>query len=61
MVLNDTGAEIWHAIDGRRTTDQVVEHVAAGAGLEPDDIREHVEAFLASLVELGVVVQLGAH
>jgi hypothetical protein len=57
MVLNDTGAEVWHAIDGSRTTEQVVEHVAAEAGLEPDEIREHVEAFVGSLVELGVVVR----
>jgi hypothetical protein len=57
MVLNDTGAQIWHAIDGRRTTDQVVAHVAGEAGLEPDEIREHVAAFLDSLVELGVVVR----
>jgi hypothetical protein len=35
----------------------VVAHVAAEAGLEPDEIREHVAAFLDSLVELGVVVR----
>lgn len=57
MVLNDTGAQIWQAVDGRRTTDQVVAHVAAEAGLQPDEIREHVAAFLDSLVELGVVVR----
>ena len=57
VVLADTAAEIWRAIDGKRNEDEIAAEVARHFGIGPDSIRADVHAFLAQLAELGLIVR----
>ena len=49
VVLTDSGAAIWLAVDGRRTDERIVSAVAEGFGAEVDQIAAQVRAFLQDL------------
>ena len=57
VVLADTAAEIWRAIDGERSEDEIATEVARHFGIGADAIRADVHAFLAQLAEIGLVVR----
>jgi hypothetical protein len=59
LVLGGTAGLIFvSAVDGG-TEDDVVQRVAASAGLDPADVRPDVLAFLDHLVSRGLLVRLG--
>ncbi|WP_291048140.1 PqqD family protein [Herbiconiux sp.] len=55
LVLSATAAEIWHAIDGRRSTDEIVSAVAGGYGIDGHEVRADVIDFLTQLRLAGVI------
>ena len=55
-VLQGSGAAIWSAVNGGRTTSQVVEAVAEEFGLTAVEVRADVVEFLGSLADLGLLV-----
>lgn len=57
-VLEGPAAAIWDAVDGARTTAEIVDVVAGEYGMAADDVRGDVQGFLASLAELGLIEAL---
>ena len=57
VVLTETSAAIWLSIDGASTDEQIVTQVAAAYGVNPDDIREQVLAFLKDLEQRHLIVR----
>ena len=57
VVLTETSAAIWLSIDGASTDEQIVTQVAAAYGVNPDDIREQVLAFLGDLEQRHLIVR----
>lgn len=54
QILDPVAAIIWEeALDGAPTG--LVERVAARTSAEPEEIRPHVDAFIADLVERGLL------
>ena len=56
LVLAGTGAVVWAAVLPGGGLDDVVARVAAATGESGADVRSGVEAFVAGLVEAGVLV-----
>lgn len=54
-ILSDSGSSIWRSIDGKRDDAAIVDAIAAAYGLEPDEVRADVYAFLEELSSLGLV------
>jgi Coenzyme PQQ synthesis protein D (PqqD) len=54
-VLNSTGAAIWLALDGTRTTDEIVSELSEAAAADPSRVRVDVKEFLRSLVDHGLL------
>ena len=55
LVLNDTGAAVWHLVDGRRSVDDIIAFVASTAGVHEAAVRRDVVGFLGSLEEQNLV------
>ena len=56
LVLNEIGGALWELIDGERSTAQLADEVAAAFDEVPRDrIETDVNAFLAALLEHGVI------
>ena len=55
LVLSETAAEIWYAIDGRRSTDEIISAVADGYGIPVHEVRADVIGFLTQLQLAGVI------
>jgi hypothetical protein len=55
-VLNASAALVWDAIDGTRTADEIVEHVAGRTGLARDEVSADVRELLARLAARDLVV-----
>ena len=53
--LRETAREVWEAIDGERTRDEIVAVLAAVHGVEPAAITDDVDIFLAELHGAGLV------
>ena len=56
VILTDSAAAIWEAIDGRLDDEGVVARVARGFGLQASEIRDQVLAFLQQLLALHLIV-----
>jgi hypothetical protein len=57
VVLTDSSAEIWAALDGERDEDGIVMHVADLFEVNEDAIREQVRAFLGDLASRQLIVR----
>lgn len=55
-LLNVTAAAVWAAIDGRRTVGEISSMLAADFGSEHQVVAAGVEATLAALLEVGLIV-----
>ena len=55
--LRGTAAEIWELADGGRSTDQIVEELAARHDAPADAVREDVQEFLDQLGQAGLVAE----
>lgn len=49
--INDIGEFIWECIDGKKTTDQISEEVAAKYNVKIDDVQDDVQEFINLLIE----------
>jgi Coenzyme PQQ synthesis protein D (PqqD) len=54
-VLNNIGAAIWLALNGQRSTDEIVAELSAAAAADRGRVRADVEDFLRSLGQLGLL------
>jgi hypothetical protein len=54
-VLNNVGAAIWSALDGTRSTEQIVAELSATASADRGRVQADVEEFLRSLGQLGLL------
>jgi hypothetical protein len=57
--LDRLGTEVWQAIDGRRTLEQIIERFASRHRLSFHEARLSVETFLRDLTGRGIVVMVG--
>ncbi|WP_185736245.1 PqqD family protein [Nocardioides sp. LS1] len=55
VVLSGTAAHIWRLLDGSRTLDEVVAHLAVEYAVEPHVISPDVQRFVADLTRRGLV------
>ena len=55
LVLIGSSAAIWHAVDGARDADAVVETVANAFDLSPEAVEDDVRAFLDDLAARGLI------
>ena len=53
--LNETALCIWHACDGTRNVQQIAELLTEQFDVEMDEAHAHVEQFLATLQDAGLV------
>ena len=61
ITLNPVGTLVWEAIDGRRDTAAIVDHLLPQVdGVGPDELRSDVEEFLGELREQGLVADADA-
>ena len=56
VLLTDTAAAIWQAIDGRRGLDEIVAATAAAFGADATSVAAGVESFVGDLSERGLVI-----
>jgi hypothetical protein len=54
-VLNNIGAAIWSALDGTRTTGEIVAELSDAAAADPGRVQADVAEFLRSLGQLGLL------
>ena len=59
LILNGTAAAIWSAVDGARTTDDVIDEVAALLAVDSLEIHDDVAGFLGTLQDEGLVIADG--
>jgi hypothetical protein len=52
--LNPTGVYVWKLLDGKHTIDALLQKVCAHADDVPEDLRDHVGAFVDALVAEGL-------
>jgi hypothetical protein len=57
--LNDTGREIWHALDGQRTLGQVAEVMAGAFDSRPEEIAADVLGFATEMVRRRMLTVCG--
>lgn len=55
MGVNATGARIWELVDGKRTVGELAKTIAAEFTVPPDTAARDVHAFLAELLDRGVI------
>jgi len=56
LTLNHTASAIWRLIDGTRTLDELVDHLADAFDLDPDSIREEVETTVDRFTKEGFLL-----
>jgi hypothetical protein len=59
FALEDTAAAVWHAVNGRRTAEQIAEVVTRGFGGDRDAMSHDVHAFLIGLAGGGLIEPVG--
>lgn len=55
QVLNEVGGRVWGLVDGRREVSAIVAVVAEEFDVSPEQASSDVQAFLADLLERGLV------
>ncbi|HXF04505.1 MAG TPA: PqqD family protein [Blastocatellia bacterium] len=55
--LNELGAFIWEALDGRRTVEDIIECVVREYDVAREDAERDVIEYLATLEQIGVIVR----
>lgn len=55
-VLNEIGSAIWQLIDGQRSVAQIQAAMLETFAVEPDELRQDLEAFLAELLQRKLIV-----
>ena len=59
LILEGSAAAIWSAVDGRRTTLDVIDEVATLLAVDGLEIHDDVAGFLATLEDEGLVIPDG--
>jgi Coenzyme PQQ synthesis protein D (PqqD) len=54
-LLNATAAAVWRLLDGRRTVDDIADHLAATYRADPDTVRRDVRRTVRNLTSTGVL------
>lgn len=54
-VVNHVGAFIWNQIDGRKSVQDIIEHVVRTFNVSPEQARQDTIAFLQSLAERNLI------
>jgi len=58
VVLTDTAAAIWQAVDGERDDEAVIAQVAEEFEIDADEVREQILAFLEDLAARDLIVRV---
>lgn len=54
-VFEGVALEIWARIDGKRGEQEIVDELVAQTGADLDQVTQETQAFLATLLELGLI------
>jgi SynChlorMet cassette protein ScmD len=53
--LNPVSVFVWRQLDGRHTVGDIIARLRDACDVLPEEVEEHVQAFIATLVEKGLV------
>jgi SynChlorMet cassette protein ScmD len=55
IIINPTGVAVWKSMDGKNNRDDILAQVRKSFSEVPEEVNEHVNAFIKDLEERGLV------